>query len=183
MKLKRLLILISGSLMIVIIITIIIPGILTIQHLPSWYPWLFTMDVYPRPSKKYISEENMIFLNFQLELYSLDNIQLPKTEEELNDIILELRLPNIRSMKLLRFIKRIPSAYRDPDKPLKEGIYWFDGWERPLRYKYLGKNNKGEESFMLYSYGPNGKDDSGKNDDIAKTESIPIEDKSDKSQK
>jgi hypothetical protein len=41
---------------------------------------------------------------------------------------------------------------------------FFDGWERPFRYRYPGIRHP--ESFDIYSCGPDGIDDGGENDDI-----------------
>jgi len=43
---------------------------------------------------------------------------------------------------------------------------YVDGWGNLVRYKYLGKDKEGKESFMVYSRGPNGIDEDGKGDDI-----------------
>lgn len=41
---------------------------------------------------------------------------------------------------------------------------FYDAWDRPMRYRFPGVYNP--ESFDIYSVGPDGQDDGGRNDDI-----------------
>jgi hypothetical protein len=41
---------------------------------------------------------------------------------------------------------------------------FYDAWDRPMRYRFPGIHNP--EGFDIYSVGPNGWDDEGRNDDI-----------------
>jgi Type II secretion system (T2SS), protein G len=42
---------------------------------------------------------------------------------------------------------------------------FYDGWGKPMRYRYPGVLNP--EGFDIYSFGPNGRDEGGKNEDIS----------------
>lgn len=89
----------------------------------------------------------------EIKAYIQEKGYLPKTEQE---VAREIILVNPF------FLGPIPI----PRDEINDGIYCFDPWGNPIRYKYFEGNEEKAESFIIYSYGPNGVDENGAGDDI-----------------
>ena len=67
--------------------------------------------------------------------------------------------------------EQLPAYFYDVEKPDEKDLFYVDAWGQTIQYRNTVKG--GSEQIVIYSFGPDGNDDDGYNDDLVTEVKLP----------